>query len=316
MARRLPGGVMGHHTRLDNQGVGALVRSLEDREQQVLQLKYPEQKFASGTLVPIETRNNPWAKTISYRQSDVVGQFALVNDYVSTLPLFDVIQEEFVHKVTKWGAGYRVTDTEAIAATHLGEPIDSQRMEGVRRGYEQHLNKLVAFGNPSTGVPGFLNHPSTLRTLAPFPLDNRSTSGELLTTLHESVTHIIEVTKTIEAPDTMLMDYRTYEFLTSKRLDGAVEANATVLKTFLDTNPHIKNVEPVIELSPENLGGDRRALIVYKRDPSCVKAIIEESFDFRKMLEDDTGYRRTASFIYGTLIYYRPYSCNRVEWMI
>jgi hypothetical protein len=313
---RLPGGISGTYSRFDDSGVGALLRSLEDREQQVLQIKYPEQKFSSGSLVPIETRNRPWAKTISYRQADMIGQFALVNDYISVLPQYDVIQEEFVHQVRKWGASYRVTDTEAVAAAHLGEPIDSQRMEGVRKGYEQHLNKLIAYGDPQTSTPGFLNHPSTLRTIAPYPLDSRSSSGEMLTTLNEAVTHIIEVTDTIESPDTMLLDYRTYEFLNSRRLDGTVEANATILKTFLATNPHIKNVEPVIELDPKYLGGNKRAMIVYKRDPSCLKAIVEEAFDFRKLLEDDTGYRRTATFTYGTLIYYRPYSCNRVEWAI
>ena len=75
-------------------------------------------------------------------------------------------------------------------------------------------------------------------------------------------------------------------------------------------------VEPVVELHPKYLGGDKRAMIVYKRDPSCVKAIIEEAFDFRKLIEDDTGWRRTCTYVYGTLIYYRPYSCNRVEWLI
>lgn len=292
--------------RLDDAAVGAFQRDLEYREAKVLEKKRPPTPFADGQIVPLEISDMPWAITWSYRQVTAVGQFELIRDYTTTVPMVDVLSEEIIGRVYEYGAGYYIGDKEAYAAQHLGQPIEDQKIAAIYRAQKEHLNKIIAFGNRSTNTSGFLNHPDFLRMVAPYPINSTSSSDQLTTTLAEPVSAMVEITNGAEVPDTLLLPRREYEFLMNRRLDGAADA-MTVLKAFLQNNDHIKNIQPLNELKGAGPNGEN-IMVVYRRDPDAVKACITAAFKFKELMRQAWGFQRPGSFSYGGIKGYYPFS--------
>lgn len=295
--------------RLDAAAVGAFEQQLEYIETDLRERKHPPLKFANGSIVPIETMNIPWAEVCTYRMITGVGQFVLARDYTTNAPNVDILSEEVQNRIYKYIGQYQISEEEAYKSVHMGLPLDSQKAAMVERVGMQTMNKLIAFGDPDTGQPGFINHPAWLRSYAAFPLDSSSTSNQVLSVLKSAVTAIITLTNGVEEPNTLLMTYEAFEYLTEARLDNTL-AN-TVLKQFLDNNGHIKNIQPLNELSGAGPDGED-LFIVYNRDPNTVKARITDKFRFRNLQQVSFGYQRPAAFKYGGIIPYSPYGVHVV----
>ena len=296
-------------TRLDDASVGAFARSLEHIEAKILEKKYPQLKFAEGLVVPIEyTPGIEWAETVTYRMISGVGQFELARDYTNTVPMVDILSEEFTQKVFKYIGGYYYSEEEAYKAVKLNMPLEDQKVSLVRRVAMQTMNRLIAFGDKASGQHGFINHPAWLRSYAAFKLNSSSTSAECLAVLNGAVTSVITITKGMEEPNTLLMPYEQFEYLTTTRLDNAVDGK-TIMKQYMENQPHIKDVQPLNELKGAGPNGED-VMIVYKRDPECVKARITDAFRFRNLEQKPFGYERPAAFKIGGIVPYIPYSVH------
>ena len=295
--------------RLDDAGVGAFEQQLEYIESEVRKRKRPALRFANGEIVPLETLNIPWADVTTYRMLTGVGQFALSRDYTTNVPMVDTLSEEVSQRVFKYIGGYQVSEEEAYKSVHMGQNLDDQKASMVQMVADQTLNKLIAFGDPETGMPGFVNHPAWLRSYALYPLNSSSDANQLLSVLKAPVSAVITLTNGVEEPDTMLMPYEPFEFLTEARLDTTL--SDTVLRQFLKNNGHIKNIQPLNELAGAGPDGED-VMIVYRRSPETVKARITDKFRFRKLQPQPFGYQRPAAFKYNGILPYSPYGVHVV----
>lgn len=295
--------------RLDSAAVGAFEQQLEYIETQLRERKHPPLHFANGKIVPIETLNIPWAEVTTYRMITGVGAFVLARDYTTNAPNVDILSEEVQNRVYKYIGQYQVSEEEAYKSVHMGVPIDSQKAAMVEKVAQQTLNRLIAFGDPETGQPGFVNHPAWLRSYAAYPLNASSTSNQMLSVLNTAVTTMITLTNGVEAPDSMLVTYQAFEHMTQERLDNTL--TTTVLKQFLENNGHIKNVQPLNELAGAGPDGED-IMIVYNRSPETLKARITDKFRFRNLQPQSFGYQRPAAFKYGGIVPYSPYGVHVV----
>lgn len=295
--------------RLDDAHIGAFEQQLEYIESKVRERKRPTLKFANGDIVPLETLSIPWADVTTYRMLTGVGQFALARDYTTNVPMTDILSEEVQQRVFKYVGGYQISEEEAYKSVHMGMKLDDQKASMVKTVADQTLNQLIAFGDPETGMPGFVNHPAWLRSYALYPLDSSSTANQILATLKAPVTAIITLTNAVEEPDTMLLPYSKFEFLTEARLDDSL--SDTILRQFLKNNGHIKNIQPLNELAGAGPDGED-VMIVYRRSPDTLKARITDKFRFRKLQNQPFGYQRPAAFKYNGILPYSPYGVHVV----
>lgn len=296
--------------RLDDALVGAFDQELRYNETRVLEYKYPQFKFAEGLIVPVEYPTGiEWAETTAYRMITGVGQFELARDYTTTVPMVDVLSERFVQQVYEYVGGYYFSKQEAMQVAHLNMPIEEQKIAMVRRIAMQTLNKLIAFGDRTTGQPGFVNHPAWLRSYAAFPLNSNSSPTECLATLNNAVSSVISLTKGVEEVNTLLLTYRAYEYLNTLQLNQG--SDKTVLPTFKSTNGHIQDIQPLVELEGAGPNGED-VMMIYRRDPEAIKARVTQAFQFEDLLRVAFGFQRSASFRYGGIIPYYPYSVHTV----
>jgi hypothetical protein len=295
--------------RLDDATVGAFLRELEDIETQVQRVEYADLPFASGTIVPLEIQNKPWAREVTYRQITKTGRFALQRSYSSNVPMIDVLSEEFTQKVHKFAGGYWFSDDDIEAVVHTGMDLESEKVAGVKEASEQEMNELIAFGDPKIGMHGFLNDPNILYSFAPYKIDGSSTPMQILALLHDSVTAVVKLTKQVEKPDTMLLPVDQYHYLANTMVSDKLQV--TLLKQFLETSPYIKDIESINELA--GAGADGTDLMyIYRRDKNKVKARIMQALKFLNLERKGLGYERSAVFKYGGIVSYRPFSRHAV----
>jgi len=304
-------------SRLDAEEVGAFFQSLVDIETQIdREFDLSDYPFAEGSICPLNIQNKPWAKTWRYRWLRHIGQFKLIRNYTTDLPEVEVVYGEMEMPIYKWGQGYSVSEDDIAAVSRMGESIEQEKIFAVQESAQQKLNTLIANGDLETGSPGFLDHPQALRSFAPYPLNGSATSQQKLEVLNDCANASARLTNGREKPDVLLMDTETYQHLSSDIIQiGSTALNRTVLEHFLTTNPYIKEIGVVNEMSPdylEQMGFPRKRFIqAYKRDPQKVAARIYQPLkwtDTRPIGVD--AFWRGAKFKFGFIDLKRPFSMH------
>lgn len=306
-------------TRLDAEEIGTYFGTLVDIETQIdREFDLSDYSFAAGLLCPLDIQNKPWAKTWKYRWIRHIGQFQLIRNYTTSLPEVEVSYGEMEMPIYKWGQGYSVSEDDIAAVSRMGESIEQDKIYAVQESGQQKLNQLIANGDQETGIPGFLDHPQALRSFAAYPLNGAATSQQKLAVLNDCVNAPARLTNNREKPDTLLMDFETYEHLSSDIVQiGTTALDRTVLEHFLKVNPHIREVGVVNEMAPdylEQIGLTRKRFIQgFRRDPQKVKAKIYQPLkwtDTRPVGID--SFWRGAKFKFGGIDLKRPFSMHVV----
>jgi hypothetical protein len=293
--------------RFDAYTLGAVERSLEYVEQEVQREEFAALPFAEGKLVPLDILNKKGIRFTTYRMITRIGKFMLHRSYSTSVPMIGVLSQEITQAVHKFVGGYYLSDDDIDAMDVAGMPIEQEEVAAVREAAMQEQNELIAFGRPELDMYGFLNHPNFLHTFLAAGFSSNFSSNAILGMLHDMVSKQVTYTKQVEKPDTMLLAPNDYYYIAGARVDNTL--NTTILKQFLDTSPHIRNVEPVNEC--EGAGVDGTNIVVsYQRDKKKVKAMIIEDFAFLPLQREGLGYQRPGKFRYGGLRPYRPYSVH------
>jgi len=136
------------------------------------------------------------------------------------------------------------------------------------------------FGESTVNLSGFFNN-STVDILAADKWFTTvgTTAQEMIELLNYGVTAIINGSNMKEQPDTILLAYEDYNKVSTTR--NSDSSDVTVLEYFLRTNPYIRNVEPINQLTKGKNAGrlNTSRMIVYKRDPEKVQLHIPQPLE-------------------------------------
>ena len=299
--------------RMDAPTIGAFQRQLEYQENQVVQRLLPEYPAAAGKLFQIEEQNLAWAETTSYTTIDGVGMFELGRGQTTNLPYVEMVGEQFFQGTFSYRNGYYFSEKEMAATLKRNVPIEEQKIMLVQQAYTETMNKLLLFGDRKTGLPGFFNHPSWLRSIALYKLDGSTmNANNILAVLNAGIQGGKAATNKIIKYDTLLLPENRYDFLMSQFRLSEYGQERSVLRYFLENNPSIKDIQPMAELENAGPNGEACAMF-YKRDPSYFKARITDPFRPRPLFNTDPwNVYRGYSFDYNGLIVYRRYAAHMV----
>lgn len=298
--------------RMDDQQIGAFLRDLEYREQQVREIQYPDKKAASGKLFPIETVSAPWAETTKFVMSDSVGgEFELADDMTTNLSYVDITGKEVTQGIYTFRKGYRIYEKEIARYLHMGIPIEQQKISAVQKLYINTLNRLILFGHAAKQLPGILNHNAFLRMEAPYKLDATSNESQLIATLSAGGEAMWSATEQIFQPKVLVLPPRQYKYLTEQVRLGTSANDTTILPFFLKNNMSIDNIDWMSELQGAGPGGSDMALF-YTRNPEYFKVRITDPMRYREYIKEPFGMTRPVAFDYNGIIAYQPYSVLRM----
>ena len=306
--------------RLDAQQHGSFLRRLEYFEKQVDRFDYPDLPFGDGKIVPFHTQNKPQYESFTYTQINGVGTFDLLRNYATSIPIVEIIVDEHSQRIHKWGSSYTYSDDDVRAFLLQGWNINPEKIYVVQEARRQKMNNLVAFGDPSIQMPGFVNHPAMLRSYSPSDIDRTSTPLEALQVMNDSVYAVVNLTNQVEKPNTLLIPLSRFNIISSRLIQtdsGGGMINKTILQHFLDSNPYIEEVAPLTELEGgflESKGlGNKPIMIAYRRNPMKVRAKIFQPLTWlepRRWGVD--GWQRPCKFKFAGIEFRRPYSAHVV----
>ena len=263
--------------RMDDAGL-FLQRQLEYIRPQVFETVYADIKYP--TLLPVTSEAGPGATTFTYRIMDSTGEFRLVADAASDLPRADISQVEKSINIRSYAGSFGYTVQELRAAQMANIALEQRRGAAVRRAYEEKVESVALFGESTVGLSGFFNN-ATVDIVAADKWFSTAgiTAQEMLELLNYGVTAIISGSKMKEQPDTILLGYDDYNKISTTR--NSDSSDVTVLEYFLRTNPYIRNVEPINQLTKGNNAGrlNTSRMVVYKRDPEKVQLHIPQPLE-------------------------------------
>lgn len=282
------------------------LRELDFVKSKSYDVMYPELKARS--LIPVSFEAGPGAETITYEQYDQVGMAKIVASYADDLPRADIKGKEFTSRVRSIADAYGYNIQEIRSAKMAGKPLEQRKANAAKRAMEQKVDAIAALGDADFGLLGLINHPNISSTTLPADGTGASTLWAnktpllIIRDLNKVANFIVENTKEVEQPDTMLLPVEKYNYIASTPM--SVDNSKTILKMFLENSPYIKNVIPWQKLKGAGAGGLDR-MIAYNKSPE--KLTLEIPQDFEQLDVEQRGLEFLVpchSRCGGVIVYY------------
>jgi len=209
---------------------------------------------------------------------DSTGEFKVISDAADDLPRADVTQVEKTINIRSIGGSFGYTVQELRAAQMADIALEQRRAAAVRRAYEEKVESIAMFGESAVGLTGFFNNSTVdVYTADKWFTDSGTTSQEMLDLLNYGVSAIVNASRMVEQPDTILMAYEDYNVVSTQR--NSDSSDVTVLEYFLRTNPYIRNIEAINQLDADNSSLITNRMVVYKRDPEKLQLHIPQPLE-------------------------------------
>ena len=294
-----------------NDDVGLfLSRELETILSRSFETQYADIKYSQ--VLPISTEVASGSDSYTYRIFDAQGQMKMIADKGSDLPRADVLRKEVTLPVRSLGASFAYTIQETRAAAQVpGMQLEQRRANAVRRAYEEKVQDVAFFGDAPSGMTGLFNS-SNVDKIVPNKWFDTATTDEMLEILNEAATRIVNGSNQKETPNTLLVPYDSVYRIISTTARSTT-SDTTVMEFFLRTNPFIRSIEPINELSASKSVLSKDTIIAYDRSPEKLQLHILQTLEFLPPVR--TGLEFTVASharIGGTAIYY-PKSVLYVE---
>lgn len=262
--------------RTDAAEVAHLTRQLEFVKARTFDVKYTE--FRARDFIPVSTEVDPAADTIVYKQWDAVGIAKIISNYADDLPMVDAFEREFRSKVHSEGVAYEYSIQDLRRAAKAGSQLDVKRATQARRAIEALIDEIAATGLEETGLTGFVNNPNVPIVLPTTGNWGSATAMQIIDDMAKGVAAVITGTNSIFKPDTIIMG--TTLLIRIAQLYTDTTNQVTVLRSFLNTNPWIRNIDEWDKLETAAADGGPR-VIFYKRSNEVLE--LEIPLDFEQL---------------------------------
>ena len=260
--------------RLDANETAAFARQLEDIDTELYRVEYPELK---GTkIIPIRTAIQEGAEEYTYRVMDKAGLSRVIANYAEDLPRVDVQGKEVTVKLFGHGASYGYSVQDLRRARMTGLPFDAERALAAREAIERKNDEILAFGESTVGVKGFLNGTGIdLVSVGVTGTWSTATGDQIVADLLLMERDIIEDSNGVEMPDTVIMSPGQYALASTKRL---ANTETTALDFFLKKSVGVKSADHWHRCSLADAGGTGPRVAMGRRDRTRLEGLLPLPF--------------------------------------
>ena len=307
---------------LDANESAFFARELESIKARSYDILYPDLK--ATRLLPVSMEAGPGASVITYQQFDSAGLMKVIANYADDLPRSDIRGKEFSSAVRSLGGSYGYNIQEIRSAQMAGRPLQQRKANAVRLANDQKVNRLAWLARNNDGENGGLvgiiyNANVTSGTVATGVggyLWTQKTAAEIYDDMADAVIDIVNLTKGIEQPDTMLLPIAQYGIAAKTRM--ATGSDTTVLEYFKRNFPFMK-VEWVAEMKDVNpipstlVASNTDIMVVYKAVPEKLTLEIPQAYEQFPAQERGLEFLVPCHSRIGGVIIYYPLSVNIKE---
>jgi len=282
-------------------------KELEYLKARTYDILYPE--LMARRLFPLDSSADTGAKTITYQTWDHVGMAKLIHNYAEDLPNIELNATESTRLIYSSGVAFGYSLQDIRSAAYAGKPLEQRKANAARRQMLYLENQLAFNGDATTQIPPFINNSQTIKVT----LSNGATGGsttwatktpdEIIKDINAMCSAIRTTTNGVETPNTLLLPEKQYtQIATTPR---STTSDATILGFVLSSNPFIREVIPVYNLSAAATNGTSDVAILYDRNPDKLTLEVPQDVEFLPVQEEGFMFNtpvhaRTA----GVIIYY------------
>ena len=271
-------------------------------------LKVPLKAFE---LIPVDSTTAPGARTVTYDQYDSTGIAKIISNYADDLPTADVKGKEFYSTIKSIGNSYVYSKDDIRAAQFAGKPLNQRKANAAVEAHRQLMNKLAFFGDAEYGIQGLLtnaNIPSApvVAGAATTLTWVTKTPDEILKDLNSAVSDMLDLTKGVEVPNTIVMPIAQYNYIATTA--RSANSDTTILQFFKGNNPGIE-VMWATELKGAFTGGTD-GFIVYNRNPDKLFMEIPMMVEMSPAQEKGLSYTIPCESKFGGVIVPYPLSVS------
>ena len=264
-------------TRLDSRESAFFQRECEYIKTRTYDAKPPLLKGLS--LVPQASGIPLGTSEITYRRYTEAGHAKLIANYAKDFPRVDVYGEEYTVKVKDLGASYGYNIKEIRQSALTGKRLDQRRATSARNAIERKLNEYTLLSNKKDGTFGILDFPGLTETT--LPADGTGGSkiwaskdvDDIIRDINIMLSAVIEPTKGVETPDTLLLPLNVYSALQSRRLG---DTESSLIKYITENFPMLKKIDWLNELNTIGAGGTGRVMVGCFDELHCENQIVNQ----------------------------------------
>lgn len=232
-------------------------------------------------VFPVSSDASPGADTVSFDSYDAVGIAKIITNYADDLPRADVKGTRETVKIYNIGVSYGYSTKDIQAAQMARKPLTSKKAEAARRANDAMINKLAFYGDKEYGIVGIFDHPNISKYVIENDGEGTSTEWKNKTPeqinrdMTDSVGSVVDITKGVEIPDTILMPIAQYNLISSTLMPDS--GGLTIRKFFLENNPYIKEITPIHEAAGAGSDG-KDAMLIFRKDANALSLEVPLAF--------------------------------------
>lgn len=261
-----------------------LEREITQLRTKLYNVDYPEN--IGRTFAPLATDIAPSAGVYAYKVLDRIGRARISSDGSGDAPRIDLSAVEVKGSVRSITDSYGWTKLELREAARNGFGLSQVKGGSALQAIEDSIDEMLAYGDlaestlqDNLGTTGLLNSQYVADQMIIDPgIGSWTTAAaaDLLNALHAMVNVVVQESKQVYKPDTIVLPTYAYGVVSTKQFSANMPD--TVLQVFLRNNTHIKNVYQWYRCDGKGAGGKDRA-VVYQRSPNVLEAVIPQQFE-------------------------------------
>jgi hypothetical protein len=252
-------------------GGNAFPRQLEHVYARLLEEKVPVpnglSKFRIDQSVP------PGARTHTVRRVMYDGQVRVHRGTNEDVPRSGWSQKEQQFPVRHYVTSIATNVFELLSSNYANLGDVERKMRSARRAMDAFINRMTWFGSKADDIYGVLTYPWLPKKIVATAFVAGADPDDVLAELNALVNYPTERSKSVFAPNRLVVSPRIRNFLMNTRIGTVSEM--TIGKFFLENNEHISQIESAWELEACGPNGED-GILVYNDSEDGVANVIPQ----------------------------------------
>lgn len=263
--------------------------------------------------VPIDTSVPVGAKQFSTRTWTQIGQANFITNWgtYADFPSASVFVTEDLKTLFSIGNSYEFSIDDIRAAAFGNVPLDTMLAAAARQAHETKIDTVLTSGDTTRSFTGLMNNANvTLLTAGSGGLVGAwetATAAQIKADLALMESTVVLQCNGIKSlyPNTVLLDDESFMIINTR--PSTTFTDRTILSSYLENSPYIKDVQPWVKLRRAGAAGVRRALC-YRRDPMCLDAKIPLAFTQHPAQQIALAFKILCESKVSGVTFYKPMS--------
>ncbi|MCP4967426.1 MAG: DUF2184 domain-containing protein [bacterium] len=237
-------------------------------------------------LFPINRSIPAGAQSYKWEQEEDFGSAAWVTGHGHSIPTVNSVTEEKLSRIESFATGAIWTVDEIRTAAFAGRPINPRYARAARRIMLEFENGVVFNGNSDRNITGVFSGtaitsiPEAAASNGSWAIATQANRDDILEDLHQIGNDIVNqsLQNYGNSGVRLIMSLAKYHVISQTSMSITQDHNVTILKTFLEQNPHVSEVMPVDELRADGdhagVNSSEEIMMAYEPSPDNMEMVV------------------------------------------